>query len=61
MRFEVVEEDNGWSVRADALELARFADQDAALADVAERMKAADPAAPAALSVRYRVQGRQRT
>jgi hypothetical protein len=58
MRFEVVEEDDGWSVRGDALELARFADQDAALADVAERMKAASPDAPASLSVRYRAKGR---
>jgi hypothetical protein len=54
MRFEVVEEADGWSVRAAGQELARFDDQDAALADVALRMKAADDNAPAALSVRYR-------
>lgn len=58
MRFEIVEEADGWSVRADGVELARFADQDAALSDVAARMKAADDDAPAALSVRYRTPGR---
>lgn len=58
MKFEVVEDGNGWSVRADDVELARFDDQDSALAFAGERMKAVDDDMPAALSVRYRAQGR---
>lgn len=45
-------------MRADDVELARFDDQDSALAFAGERMKAVDDDMPAALSVRYRAQGR---
>lgn len=54
MRYEVVEDEQGWSVQCDGLELARFVSQDAALNDVAERLRAADPSVPSSLGVRYR-------
>ncbi|MBU1375604.1 MAG: hypothetical protein KKE02_22930 [Alphaproteobacteria bacterium] len=53
MRFEVVEEADEWIVRSEGCELGRYADQDAALHDVAERLREADASAPAALSMRY--------
>lgn len=54
MRFEVVEVTDGWVVRSsDGCELARYADQDTALHDVADRLSKADASEPASLSVRY--------
>jgi len=53
MRFEVVEEQDGWVVRREGRELGRFADQEKALHDVAERLRDADGSAPASLSMRY--------
>lgn len=53
MRYEVVEETGEWIVRSEGSELARFADQDAALQDVATRLRDADGSTPASLSVRY--------
>ncbi|WP_293906049.1 hypothetical protein [Phenylobacterium sp.] len=54
MRYEVVEDQDGWIVRSEGCELARFGDQDTALQDVAARLRDGDPSMPAALSVRYR-------
>lgn len=54
MRFEVVEELDEWIVRSEGCELGRFADQDTALHEVADRLRGADASAPAALAVRYR-------
>lgn len=53
MRYEVVEETGEWIVRSEGSELARFPDQDAALQDVAARLRGADGSTPASLSVRY--------
>jgi hypothetical protein len=53
MRYEVVEDAGEWIVRSEGRELGRFADQDAALHDVASRMRDADSSTPASLSVRY--------
>lgn len=54
MRYEVIEDADEWVVRSEGRELARFADQERALSDVAARLKAADAGAPAALSVRFK-------
>ena len=54
MRYEVIEDQDEWVVARDGCELARFADQDTALHDVADRLKAADSEKTASLSVRYR-------
>jgi hypothetical protein len=54
MRYEVIEESDDWVVASGGCELARYADQDTALSDVATRLKAADASAPASLSVRYK-------
>ena len=53
MRYEVVEDLGEWIVRSDGAELARYADQDSALHDVADRLRDADGSTPASLSVRY--------
>jgi hypothetical protein len=53
MRFEIVEEMNAWVVRCDDVEVARFQTQDAALSDVAQRLRDASPDSGASLSVRY--------
>jgi hypothetical protein len=53
MRYEVVEDRGEWSVRSGGHELARFAEQDHALQDVAERLRDADHDQPSSLSVRY--------
>lgn len=53
MRYEVIEEQEEWVVCREGSELARFADQDTALSDVAVRLKAAEGPGPARLSVRY--------
>jgi hypothetical protein len=54
MRFEVVEDADGWIVRSEGCELARFRDQDAALQDVADRLRDVGSGQPASLAVRYR-------
>ena len=54
MRYEVVEEEDGWTVRCEDAELARFGDQERALSDVAERLRDADASIPASLCVRYK-------
>lgn len=54
MRFEVVEDAGEWLVRSEGCELGRFADQEGALRDVADRLRDADTSAPASLSVRYK-------
>ena len=53
MRYEVVEDTGEWIVRSNGRELARFGDQDAALHDVALRLRDADASEPASISVRY--------
>ena len=53
MRYEVVEEQGEWIVRSEGCEVARFHGQDAALSDVAQRLRAADQATPASVSVSY--------
>jgi hypothetical protein len=39
MKYEVLEDSGAWIVRRDGVEVARFAQQDDALADVAERLR----------------------
>jgi hypothetical protein len=54
MKFEVIEDIGDWIVRRDGVDLARFHDQDAALADIAERLRACSNAAfRYSLGVRY--------
>jgi hypothetical protein len=53
MQYEVVEERGDWVVRREGAELARFSDQNTALADVSRRLREVEPDAPARLSVRY--------
>lgn len=60
MRYEVIQDRDEWIVSRDGRELARFADQDAALTDVAARLKTADPSTPSSLSVRYQTLGDRR-
>lgn len=57
MRYEVIEDSGEWIVASDGRELARFNDQDAALHDVADRMRDADASSPASISVRYQARG----
>jgi hypothetical protein len=65
MRYEVIEDQDDWVVARDGCELARFADQDTALQDVADRLKAGadrqkaetDGESTASLAVRYRTRG----
>lgn len=60
MRYEVVEERGEWIVRSEGCELARFRDQDTALGDVAQRLRAADTATSASFSVHYEHRGGSR-
>lgn len=56
MKFEVIEETGGWIVRCDGVDLARFADQEAALADVGARLRhGSDQALSYSLAVRFLV------
>ena len=58
MKFEVVEDDGGWIVRRDGVELARHSEQERALADIAERLRddrQADPDLSYSLAMRYQV------
>jgi len=58
MKFEVLEDTAAWIVRRDGVELARFGDQEQALADVARRLRgAADAHLSYSLAVRYLVRG----
>jgi hypothetical protein len=56
MKFEVVEDDGGWIVRRDGVDVARHREQEQALADIAERLRAdrhADPDVSYSLTMRY--------
>jgi len=53
MKFEVVESGGEWIVLSEGEEVARFAAQDQALSHVADRLRHADAAGGASLSVRY--------
>lgn len=53
MKYEVVETGGEWVVSQDGRELARFAEQDLALNDVAGRLREADTDQPATLCMRY--------
>lgn len=58
MKFEVIEDVGDWIVRRDGVELARFRDQDAALADIAERLHAcSNPSFRYSVAVRYLERG----
>jgi hypothetical protein len=58
MKLEVVEGQDNWIVRRDGEDLARFRDQDAALADAAERLRGCPADAEAhAFAVRYLERG----
>ncbi len=54
MKFEVVEASGGWIVRQDGVEVACYAEQGDALADVAERLRRAqDDQLSYSLAMRY--------
>ena len=58
MKFEVVECPGGWLVCRDGAELARFGEQDEALADVAERLRdVAKGDGSYSLAMRYAARG----
>jgi hypothetical protein len=58
MKYEVIESDEAWVIQSEGVELARFAEQSAALDDVALRLREAEPGAQAvSLKVRYRARG----
>lgn len=58
MKYEVIQGDGEWIVQADGLELARFAEQSAALDHVAARLRDAEPGIdPVSLRVRYQARG----
>ena len=58
MKYEVIQSDEGWVVRSDGVELARFPEQAAALDDVAVRLRDVDPGESAvSLRVRYQARG----
>ena len=42
MKFEVVESASDWILRRDGIELARFSEQDQALAEVARRLRTSE-------------------
>jgi hypothetical protein len=54
MNYEVLEDRGQWIVRCDGVELARFGEQLAALADVADRLRERETAASSySLTMRY--------
>ena len=54
MKFEVIEGAGEWIVRRNGVELARFGEQLAALADIAERLRVAEERQVSySLAVRY--------
>jgi len=58
MKFEVIENGGEWVVQSEGVELARFADQMAALDHVAGRLRDAEPGEDAvSLRVRYQARG----
>ena len=57
MTYEIIESAGDWIVQIDGVEVARFAEQSAALDEVAARLRAADPG-PDAVSLRMRYQAR---
>ena len=58
MKFEVIEDTGEWIVRRDGVELARFAEQLEALADVGERLREANEVESSySLAVRYATRG----
>jgi hypothetical protein len=57
MKYEVVEDSGVWIVQRDGEEVARFAEQDDALADVAERLRE-KPADSGSYSLTMRYQPR---
>jgi len=58
MKYEVVEHLGEWIVRRDGVELARFGEQLAALADVTERLAGSKAAEESySLAVRYQARG----
>lgn len=58
MKFEVVEDPEAWIVCGDGEELARFREQDQALADAAGRLRECPPGERAySFAVRYRPRG----
>lgn len=58
MKYEVTEETGEWVVRCEDAEVARFAEQDDALAYVAERLKARESDAGSySLTMRYQARG----
>jgi hypothetical protein len=58
MNYEVTEDAGEWVVRCEDAEVARFADQDDALAHVAERLKARETdSASYSLTMRYQNRG----
>ena len=58
MKFEVIESSEGWIVRCDGVELARFGEQEQALADVAKRLGAANVVETSySVAMRYAARG----
>jgi hypothetical protein len=58
MKFEVIESGGEWIVCRDGTELARFGDQLAALAEIAERLREAEERdASYSLAMRYAARG----
>lgn len=58
MKYEVTEETGEWIVRREDAEVARFAEQDDALAYVAERLKTREtPSGSYSLTMRYQTRG----
>jgi hypothetical protein len=58
MKYEVIETGGEWIVQSEGVEVARFAEQSAALDDVASRLRDARPGEDAvSLRVRYQARG----
>jgi hypothetical protein len=58
MKYEVLEDCGVWIVQRDGVEVARFAQQDDALADVAERLREkSTDAGSYSLTMRYQPRG----
>lgn len=57
MKYEVLEDAGAWIVQRDGVEVARFAEQDDALADIAERLRE-KPAVSGSYSLTMRYQPR---
>ncbi len=58
MKYEVVEDGGEWIVQREGVEVARFGQQDDALADIAERLRDKSPDAGSySLTMRYQPRG----